>query len=68
VKKLKLKTHKGAKRRFKVTATGKVMMAKGMKSHNRRKKAPRVKRAFDRMHEVDGSQKERIQRLLPYGG
>ncbi len=68
MKKLKLKTHKGAKRRFKVTATGKVMMAKGMKSHNRRKKAPRVKRAFDRMHEVDGSQKERIQRLLPYGG
>jgi large subunit ribosomal protein L35 len=67
VKKLKLKTHKGAKRRFKVTATGKVMMAKGMKSHNRRKKAPRVKRAFDRMQEVDGSQTQRVQRLLPYG-
>jgi large subunit ribosomal protein L35 len=67
VKKLKLKTHKGAKRRFKVTATGKVMMAKGMKSHNRRKKAPRVKRAFDRMHEMDASQTQRVRRLLPYG-
>ena len=67
MKKLKLKTHKGAKRRFKVTATGKVMMAKGMKSHNRRKKAPRVKRAFDRMHEVDESQTQRVRRLLPYG-
>jgi large subunit ribosomal protein L35 len=45
----KLKTHKGAKRRFKITGTGKIMMAKGMKSHNRRKKAPRVKRKFDKM-------------------
>lgn len=67
VKKLKLKTHKGAKRRFKVTATGKIMHAKGMKSHNRRKKAPRVKRAFDRMQELDGTNKQRVQRLLPYG-
>jgi hypothetical protein len=37
----KMKTHKGAKKRFKITATGKVMRTKGMKSHNRRKKAPR---------------------------
>ena len=30
-KKIKLKTHKGPKRRFSVTATGKIMHAKGMK-------------------------------------
>ena len=36
----KLKTHKGAKRRFKITGTGKIMRAKGGKSHLRRKKAP----------------------------
>ena len=53
MKKAKLKTHKGAKRRFKITATGKIMRAKGMKSHFRRRKAPRVKRQFDRMLEVD---------------
>ena len=63
----KLKTHKGAKRRFKITAAGKIMRAKGMKSHNRRKKAPRVKRAFDRMFEVAPTDKKHIQRLLPYG-
>lgn len=63
----KMKTHKGAKRRFKITATGKVMRAKGMKSHNRRKKAPRVKRQFDRMLEVDSTNKQHISRLLPYG-
>jgi large subunit ribosomal protein L35 len=63
----KMKTHKGAKRRFKITATGKVMRAKGMKSHNRRKKAPRVKRQFDKMLEVDSTNKGHISRLLPYG-
>jgi len=44
------------------------MHAKGMKSHNRRKKAPRVKRAFDRMQLLDDTNKTRVQRLLPYGG
>ena len=63
----KLKTHKGAKRRFKITATGKIMMAKGMKSHNRRKKAPRVKRKFDKMFEMDPTNAKRIRRMLPHG-
>jgi large subunit ribosomal protein L35 len=63
----KIKTHKGAKRRFKITATGKIMRAKGMKSHNRRKKAPRTKREFDKMLEVAPSDVKRIRQLLPYG-
>ena len=63
----KLKTHKGAKKRFKITATGKILRTKGMKSHNRRKKAPRVKRGFDRMLELDPSNKRKVERLLPYG-
>jgi large subunit ribosomal protein L35 len=67
VSKPKLKTHKGAKKRFKVTATGKILRTKGMKSHNRRKKAPRVKRAFDRMLPLDPSNKRKVERLLPYG-
>jgi large subunit ribosomal protein L35 len=67
VTKLKLKTHKGAKKRFKITATGKLMRAKGMKSHFRRRKAPRVKRAFDRMQDVHGSNRRQVQRMLPNG-
>jgi large subunit ribosomal protein L35 len=63
----KMKTHKGAKRRFKITSTGKVMGAKGMKSHNRRKKAPRTKRMFDRMLEVNPAERKRIKSKLPYG-
>ncbi len=65
--KQKLKTHKGAKRRFKITATGKVMRAKGMKSHFRRRKAPRVLRQLDRMLEVDQKDEKRVKRMLPYG-
>ncbi len=63
--KAKLKTHKGAKRRFKVTGTGKIMRAKGMKSHFRRRKAPRVKRQLDRMIEVNKVDEKRIRRMLP---
>jgi len=65
--KIKLKTHKGAKRRFKITATGKILHAKGMKSHLRRKKAPRVKRQFDRMLVMNDATVPRVKRLLPNG-
>lgn len=65
-KKATLKTHKGAKKRFKITATGKVMHAKGMKSHLRRKKAPRVKRQFDRMQMMSDASTPRVKRMLPY--
>ena len=63
----KMKTHKGAKRRFKITGTGKIMYVKGMKSHNRRKKASRTKRLFDKMLVLSNVDRERVQRLLPNG-
>ena len=61
----KLKTHKGAKKRFKITATGKILRTKGMKSHFRRRKAPRTKRMFDRMLELNPADEQRVRRLLP---
>src|SRR4051794_23076198 len=63
----KMKTHKGAARRFKITGTGKVMRTKGMKSHFRRRKSTRVKQQFDRMLPLDKSQLPRVKRLLPNG-
>ena len=63
----KLKTHKGAKRRFKITATGKIMHAKGMKSHRRRKKSSRVKRQFDKMLEMHPTSANRVRKMLPNG-
>jgi large subunit ribosomal protein L35 len=63
----KLKTHKGAKTRFHITGTGKIMRTKGMKSHLRRNKSNRVKSAFDETIPLDSSDKKRIKRLIPYG-
>ena len=63
----KMKTHKGAARRFKITGSGKIMRTKHMKSHFRRRKSPRVKRLFDRMLPLDSSQEGNVRRLLPYG-
>jgi large subunit ribosomal protein L35 len=66
-KKYKIKTYKAAAKRFKVTATGKVMRTKGGKSHLRRRKSPRTKRALARMHEVvAGADAKRVRRLAPY--
>ncbi len=63
----KLKTHKGAARRFKITGTGKLMRTKGMKSHLRRNKSRRVKQDFDRMFPLDPSLAPKVKRMLPYG-
>lgn len=63
----KMKTSKSAKRRFKITGTGKILRMKGLRSHLRRKKSPRNKRAFDKMFEMKPRDSKRIRRLLPYG-
>ena len=63
----KMKTHKGAARRFKITGTGVIMRTKQMKSHFRRRKSPRVKRMFDRMYPLDKTNVPSVKRLLPYG-
>lgn len=42
----KMKTHKGAAKRFRVTKTGKVVRAKAFKSHILTKKSPKRIRGF----------------------
>ena len=61
----KLKTHKGAKARFHVTSTGKLMRRKGMSSHLRRKKPKRVRRTFDQKMPVSKASVKNIKRLMP---
>lgn len=63
----KIKTHKGAKRRFHITGSGKIMRVKGGKSHLRRRKPKRVRRLFDETIPVSAVDRVRIKRLLPYG-
>jgi len=62
----KLKTHKGVKRRFKITGSGKIMRVKCGKSHLRRKKPARTKRLYDEMIPVAAADKKKIRRLMPY--
>ena len=62
----KIKTHKSTAKRFKLTATGKVMRTQVGKSHLRRRKPKRNKRAFDRRIQVEGTaQSKKIKSLAP---
>ncbi len=63
----KLKTHKGAKSRFKITGTGKIMRTQGPKSHLRMHKSKRVRKTFDKMTELYAGDRKRISRLIPNG-
>ena len=63
----KLKTHKGAKSRFKITGTGKIMRTQGPKSHLRSAKSKRLKRGLDKMTLLSPADHKRISRLIPNG-
>lgn len=62
----KLKTHKGAKARFHVTGTGKIMRMKGGSSHLRRNKPARVKRQYDDKLPISPVDRQKLSRLIPY--
>ena len=62
----KIKTHKATAKRFKVTARGKVMRTHIGKSHLRRRKPKRNKRAFDRRVEYENFERaKKIKQLAP---
>lgn len=63
----KIKTHKGAQRRFHITGSGKIMRVKVGKSHLRRRKTKRSKGLYDETIPVSTKDRVRIKRLLPYG-
>ncbi len=62
----KLKTHKGAAARFRVTGTGKLMRMKGGSSHLRRNKSYRAKSLYDTKVAVDAADVPRLRKLMPY--
>ncbi len=62
----KLKTHKGAKKRFHFTGTGKIMRVKQGKSHFRRKKSASVKGLYDETIPVNKADVKRLKKVLPY--
>ncbi|UCE22120.1 MAG: 50S ribosomal protein L35 [Candidatus Aminicenantes bacterium] len=62
----KLKTHKGAKKRFKITGKKKIVHNKAYKSHLLTKKSAKRKRILGKKDLVKDSDKSRIKKMLPY--
>lgn len=62
----KMKTHRGAAKRFSRTASGKLKRNKANKQHILTSKTTKRKRQLRRTDEVDASDVPRIERLLPY--
>lgn len=60
----KMKTHSGAKKRFKQTAGGKIRGRHGMTSHLRVKKDARRQRRIDAPAVIADADRPRIKRLL----
>jgi large subunit ribosomal protein L35 len=62
----KLKTKKGAAKRFKVTANGKVKKKNAFKSHILTKKSAKRIRHLRKPGYLSGADEKNIKRLLPY--
>lgn len=62
----KMKTHKGAARRIRVTGTGKFTSRKGSISHRMTRKSKRALRAGDEMFVVAKPVQRMLKKLLPY--
>jgi large subunit ribosomal protein L35 len=59
----KMKTHKGAAKRFKVTGKGKLLRRKQGGTHLRRKKSKRVRRGYSQDQPVSEADRKRLQRV-----
>jgi large subunit ribosomal protein L35 len=62
----KLKTHRGAAKRFKKTGTGKFLRARAFKQHLLTSKTTKIKRHMRGTEEVAEQDVARLKRMLPY--
>jgi large subunit ribosomal protein L35 len=62
----KLKTNKGAAKRFRVTGTGKIKYKKAYRSHILTKKSPKRKRSLRKPALINKRDEKNIRRLIPY--
>jgi large subunit ribosomal protein L35 len=60
----KMKTHSGAKKRFRKTATGKLRGRRAYSTHILEKKPPKRKRRFARPVEISPKDRKRVRELL----
>ena len=62
----KMKTKSGAKKRFKVSASGRVKRGQAFKRHILTKKTTKAKRQLRGMTGVDDSDKAMVPAIMPY--
>ena len=62
----KMKTHRGAAKRFSLTAKGKIKRSKAYFSHILTKKTTKRKRNLRKSDLLDKSDMNRIRKLIPY--
>jgi large subunit ribosomal protein L35 len=64
----KMKSHSGAKKRFKKSANGKIVARHAMSSHILEKKSPKYKRHLDDPVDISKADRKRVVRLLGGNG
>jgi len=62
----KMKSNRGAAKRFRASASGKVIRNKAFSSHILTKKSTKRKRNFRKSAEMDATNVKAVKRLLPY--
>ncbi len=62
----KMKSNRGAAKRFKTTGTGKLRRSKAFKSHILTKKSAKRKRNLRKSGLVDSTNVRGVRRMLPY--
>lgn len=62
----KMKTHRGAAKRFSLTKSGKVKRAKAYKSHILTKKSSKRKRNLRKGAYIAAQEEKNIRNLIPY--
>ena len=65
--KKKLKTHRGAKKRFKITANGKILRMHSGKRHLLGTKAAKRMRKLKKLTQVNPNDVAAVKQMLPYG-
>jgi large subunit ribosomal protein L35 len=62
----KMKTNRGAAKRFKVSGSGKIMRRKAFSSHILTKKSTKRKRGLRLAGEVDSTNAKAVRKMIPY--
>ncbi|MBT8407540.1 MAG: 50S ribosomal protein L35 [Deltaproteobacteria bacterium] len=62
----KMKSNRGAAKRFKTTGRGKLRRSKAFRSHIMTKKSPKRKRNLRKSGLVDSTNVRAVRRMLPY--